>query len=93
MDRDSVNGRGSPSQQLHKHAAQQARGGDAGGWNGAWGNAQHSDTAPMYDNHARGGKAQHQKGNHPGRRAKNYRKLWEHVKSVHAGDTEGGRHM
>lgn len=90
MDRDGVRtGRGSPSQPHKQHAAQQARGGDAGAWNGGWGNA-HSDTAPLYDNHSsRGGKAHHQKGNHPGRRAKNYRKLWEHVKAVHAGDTKG----
>lgn len=85
MDRDSAwgsgtGGRGSPCKPR-----------DGGGWVGSTGNGAHSDTTPQYDTMSRGGK-HHQKGNQ-GRRAKNYRKLWEHVKSVHAGDSEGGRPM
>jgi hypothetical protein len=74
------------------------RGGDHGPRNGGWGNG-NSDTAPLYDNRQQGGDRQLQQGPHAskhgnqGRRAKHYRKLWEHVKSVHAGDTDGGRHL
>jgi hypothetical protein len=88
-DRDLDRARGPSPQQ---YGTQRGRGGDSGGRNSNWGNA-HSDTAPLYDNRQQGGK-QYQKGHgNQGRRARSLHKLWEHVKSVHAGDAEGGRHM
>jgi len=51
-----------------------------------------SDTHPVYDNrqHAQG--KQPKQGSH-GRRSKQYRRLWDHVKTVHAGDANGGKHL
>lgn len=77
------------------YGGQRGRGGDAGGRHSNGGNA-HSDTAPLYDNRQQGGNRHlhHPKSQqHTGRRARSLHKLWEHVKSVHAGDAEGGRHM
>lgn len=58
---------------------------------GPWGHG--SDTEPLHrgDQRAFFPAPQQHKGNV--RRQKQYRKLWEHVKSVHAGDTEGGRQL
>lgn len=72
---------------------EQAQGGRAGP---SWGGPHGSDTHPVYDvSRQHNGKHQHQKNSHGGGggsgRRKQYRKLWEHVKTVHAGD--GGNYM
>lgn len=90
--------------QHHRHPQQQFGGhgdshphkpgysGHQRGARGQWAGP-HSDTASLGRDQAHGGGGGKGEKNFAGRRQKHYRKLWEHVKSVHAGDTDGGRHL